>query len=154
MERTKMPKLWNGSKGGFEPGLTWLRVRRSTAELLRSAIVTILFCNPTWKHSYINIQYYHEFVTCCDEGSRMATRRLPMSPRLLFNNHCNSSNIYMNINVHVKDRDQRWHCKGVVLAEAATVLLLIFIAYCDCQCKHVLNRGNEGMQIYHAKTLN
>ena len=33
MERTKMPNLWNGSKGGFEPGLTWLRVRHSIAEL-------------------------------------------------------------------------------------------------------------------------
>ena len=28
-----MPKLRNGSKGGFEPGLSRLRVRRSTAEL-------------------------------------------------------------------------------------------------------------------------
>ena len=27
--------LRNGSKGGFEPGLTWLRVRRSTTELPR-----------------------------------------------------------------------------------------------------------------------
>ena len=27
MERTKMPNLWNGSKGGYEPGLTWLRVQ-------------------------------------------------------------------------------------------------------------------------------
>ena len=35
MERKKMPKLRNGSKGGFEPGLTWLRVRHSTAELPR-----------------------------------------------------------------------------------------------------------------------
>ena len=29
IERTKMPNLRNGSKGGFEPGLTLLRVRRS-----------------------------------------------------------------------------------------------------------------------------
>ena len=36
MERTKMPNLRNGTKGGFEPGLTWLRVRHSTAELPRS----------------------------------------------------------------------------------------------------------------------
>ena len=36
MERTKMPNLRNGSKGGFEPGLTWLRVRHSTTELQRS----------------------------------------------------------------------------------------------------------------------
>ena len=35
MERTKMPNLRNGSKGGFEPGLSRLRVRRSTAELSR-----------------------------------------------------------------------------------------------------------------------
>ena len=38
MERTKMPNLRNGSKGGFEPGLTWLRVRHSTTELPRSII--------------------------------------------------------------------------------------------------------------------
>ena len=36
MERTKMSNLRNGSKGGFEPGLTRLRVRHSTAELPRS----------------------------------------------------------------------------------------------------------------------
>ena len=32
----KMPNLRNGSKGGFEPGLSRLRVRHSTTELLRS----------------------------------------------------------------------------------------------------------------------
>ena len=31
-----MPNLRNGSKGGFEPGLSRLRVRHSTTELLRS----------------------------------------------------------------------------------------------------------------------
>ena len=31
-----MPNLRNGSKGGFEPGLTRLRVRQSTTELPRS----------------------------------------------------------------------------------------------------------------------
>ena len=36
MERTEMPNLGNGSKGGFEPGLSRLRVRHSTAELPRS----------------------------------------------------------------------------------------------------------------------
>ena len=30
-----MPNLRNGSKGGFEPGLSRLRVRHSTTELLR-----------------------------------------------------------------------------------------------------------------------
>ena len=39
MERTKMPNLRNGSKGGFEPGLTWLRVWHSTAELPRSKVM-------------------------------------------------------------------------------------------------------------------
>ena len=38
MERTKMPNLRNGSKGGFEPGLSRLRVRRSTTELPRSTM--------------------------------------------------------------------------------------------------------------------
>ena len=36
VERTKMSNLRNGSKGGFEPGLTRLRVRHSTTELPRS----------------------------------------------------------------------------------------------------------------------
>ena len=31
-----MPNLPNGTKGGFEPGLTRLRVRHSTTELPRS----------------------------------------------------------------------------------------------------------------------
>ena len=31
-----MPNLPNGTKGGFEPGLTQLRVRHSTTELPRS----------------------------------------------------------------------------------------------------------------------
>ena len=39
MERTKIPNLRNGSKGGFEPGLTRLRVRHSTTELPRSTIL-------------------------------------------------------------------------------------------------------------------
>ena len=33
-----MPNLRNGSKGGFEPGLSRLRVRHSTTELLRSTV--------------------------------------------------------------------------------------------------------------------
>ena len=33
VERTKMPNLRNGSKGGFEPGLTSLRVWHSTNEM-------------------------------------------------------------------------------------------------------------------------
>ena len=33
-----MPNLRNGSKGGFEPGLTRLRVRHSTAEPLVSPL--------------------------------------------------------------------------------------------------------------------
>ena len=37
MEITKMPIIRNGSKGGFEPGLTRLRVRHSTAEPLHNA---------------------------------------------------------------------------------------------------------------------
>ena len=35
----KRPNLRNGSKGGFEPGLSRLRVRHSTTELLRSTCV-------------------------------------------------------------------------------------------------------------------
>ena len=36
-----MPNLRNGSKGGFEPGLTQLRVRNSTTELPRSTMAVI-----------------------------------------------------------------------------------------------------------------
>ena len=36
----KMPNLRNGSKGGFEPGLSRLRVRHSTTELLRSMYIS------------------------------------------------------------------------------------------------------------------
>ena len=43
MERTKMPNLRNGSKGGFEPGLTRLRVRHSTTELPRSIFDCCVF---------------------------------------------------------------------------------------------------------------
>ena len=41
VERTKMSNLRNGSKWGFEPGLTRLRVRHSTIELPRSTIFII-----------------------------------------------------------------------------------------------------------------
>ena len=44
IERTKMPNFRNDSKGGFEPGLTWLRVRHSTTELPRSTM--LLFFSP------------------------------------------------------------------------------------------------------------
>ena len=36
-----MPNLRNGSKGGFEPGLSRLRVRHSTTELLRSTLIVL-----------------------------------------------------------------------------------------------------------------
>ena len=38
MERTIMPNLRNGIKRGFDPRLTWLQVRHSTAELQRSTL--------------------------------------------------------------------------------------------------------------------
>ena len=42
-----MHKLQNGSKGGFDPGLSRLRVRRSTAGLLRSTnFVCFNVCVP------------------------------------------------------------------------------------------------------------
>ena len=44
VKRTKMPNLRNGSKGGFEPGLTRLRVRHSTTELPRSSNQLLLIC--------------------------------------------------------------------------------------------------------------
>ena len=36
-----MPNLRNGSKGGFEPGLTRLQVRHSTTELPRYMTLSI-----------------------------------------------------------------------------------------------------------------
>ena len=41
MERRKMPNLPKGTKGGFEHGLTWLRIRHSTTELPRSTKITV-----------------------------------------------------------------------------------------------------------------
>ena len=55
MERTKIPNLRNGSKGRFEPGLTWLRlmrVRRSTAELPRSTVKGTFFWHKCRNFSY------------------------------------------------------------------------------------------------------
>ena len=46
MEWTKMPNCRNGNKGGFEPGLTWLRVRHSITELPRSVCCWTL---RTWR---------------------------------------------------------------------------------------------------------
>ena len=40
-----MPNLPNGTKGGFEPGLTRLRVRHSTTELPRSTMYAERSCN-------------------------------------------------------------------------------------------------------------
>ena len=54
MERTKMPNLRNW----FEPGLTWLRVRHSTAELLLqtatnlNATILILVIFTIWSHYF------------------------------------------------------------------------------------------------------
>ena len=49
MERPKMPNLRSGSKGGFEPGLTWLRGQRSTAELpLSTPVGTFEELFNTW----------------------------------------------------------------------------------------------------------
>ena len=56
-----MPNLRNGSKGGFEPVLTRLRVRQSTTELPRSTVSNLLkfvlfaddantFCSSTSLH--------------------------------------------------------------------------------------------------------
>ena len=63
VKRTKMPKLRNGSKVGFEPGFTRLRVRHSTAELPRSKCAYdrihysySLHSMPkpsTWSHSHL-----------------------------------------------------------------------------------------------------
>ena len=51
-----MPNLRNGSKGGFEPRLSRLRVRHSTTELPRS----------TEYHSSVTSDPCHMSVTGCD----------------------------------------------------------------------------------------
>ena len=61
-----MPIIRNGSKEGFEPGLTLLRVQRSTTELPRSTISTA-FGDISW-------------VTCwCATDNREATVRIPLA---------------------------------------------------------------------------
>ena len=53
MERTELPKLRNGSKGGFEPGLSQLRVRCSTAELPRSEVMMWMLLVPGYVVHFI-----------------------------------------------------------------------------------------------------
>ena len=72
-----MPNLRNGTKVGFEPGLTLLRVQHSTAELPRSIIYHIsiflsvctwcfheimLRTNETLKRGYIEFKYYSDAI--------------------------------------------------------------------------------------------
>ena len=59
VKRTKMPNLRNGSKGGFEPGFTRLRVRHSTAELPRSTKRD----NETEKYIRLVKVMYHQYET-------------------------------------------------------------------------------------------
>ena len=50
-----MPKLRHGSKWGFEPGLSRLRVRHSTTELLRSTLkIEITLKYDTDNHRLFN----------------------------------------------------------------------------------------------------
>ena len=75
MERTKMPNLRNGSKGEFEPGLTWLPVRHSTAELLPSTVRPF-----TWLialHLYVAYDYRVLYVFL--PGSLLSTCTWPMT---------------------------------------------------------------------------
>ena len=76
-----MSNLRNGSKGGFEPGLTRLRVRHSTTELPRSTwnelvktisdvIIVVPFTNTTSKrlhqlvslHTFKDISSFHSVI--------------------------------------------------------------------------------------------
>ena len=54
-----MPNLRNGSKGGFEPGLSRLRVRHSTTELLRSTMNDVMNRGmpSSWRYSEISPIY-------------------------------------------------------------------------------------------------
>ena len=58
MERTKMPNLRSGSKVGFEPGLTLLRVRHSTAELPPSKDLLQNSCQLIEKSMSSNLVYF------------------------------------------------------------------------------------------------
>ena len=59
-----MPNLRNGSKGGFEPGLTRLRVRHSTTELPRSTHNMHYVAYTTFQSKYV----YILLGTCYDVG--------------------------------------------------------------------------------------
>ena len=52
-----MPNLRNGNKEGFEPGLTWLRVRHSTTELPRSMVLCTFV--PGAPGDLISRNYYY-----------------------------------------------------------------------------------------------
>ena len=51
-----MAKLRNGSKGGFEPGLSRLRVRHSTAELPRSTAHDVSQLPPGIRRALTNLR--------------------------------------------------------------------------------------------------
>ena len=78
MERTKMPKLRNGNKVGYEPGLAWLRVGVSTTEQYRAPLNAIPNSrNAIYKFIGIIFQgFYMENIDKCDVASweRMVAR--------------------------------------------------------------------------------
>ena len=57
MERKKMPNLRNGSNGGggFEPGLSRLRVLHSTTELSRSTWISSSLWNVNWSNATLTV---------------------------------------------------------------------------------------------------
>ena len=57
-----MPNLPNGSKGGFEPGISRLRVRHSTTELSN--------CAPQYHDSKDKLRLKHHFETNGDFSTR------------------------------------------------------------------------------------
>ena len=80
MERTKMPNFRNSSKEGFEPGLTWLRVRHSKTELPRSKQMTLAMIpcifqiseESCWDLVAMDCIRYEESIDCRKRMSRIS----------------------------------------------------------------------------------
>ena len=98
MERTKMPNFRNGNKEGFEPGLTWLRVRHSTTELPRSILplsyrapfyhwATALHSTTELPRSILPLSYrapFYHWATALHSTTELPRSILPLSYRAPF----------------------------------------------------------------------
>ena len=80
-----MPNLRNGSKGGFEPGLTRLRVRHSTTELPRSTLSSLQTCSSLFVFYIVRVQSF-------DEGVLLVSVHACVPTVLCFDHNTNNTN--------------------------------------------------------------